>query len=230
MIRCEDIRFAYPGDPFELRFERLEAGAGERVALVGPSGCGKTTLLNLVSGILRPASGRVEVAGTPVSELAPAASQRFRLANIGLVPQGCELLDYLTVRENILVPFRVGAGGGPDAVALARCEGLAERCGIADQLGKRPNRLSQGQRQRAALCRGLVTSPRLLLADEPTGNLDPENQDRVVSLLLEEAARIGATVLMITHDPGLLPRFDRIVDVLALREGKAQGIGKGGAA
>ncbi len=219
MILCEELRFAYPGDPFELRLDRLQVGAGERVALVGPSGCGKTTLLNLVSGILRPAAGRVSIDGFEISAQPLAARQRYRLANIGLVPQGFELLDYLTVRENILVPFRVGACGAVDAAAAARCEERAGRAGSADQLAKLPGRLSQGQRQRAALCRGLVTSPRLLLADEPTGNLDPENQDRVVSLLLDEAARIGATVLMITHDPMLLPRFDRVVDVLALRKG-----------
>ena len=97
--------------------------------------------------------------------------------------------------------------------------GALDRAGIGAHLGRYPDQLSQGERQRAALCRGLVTSPMILLADEPTGNLDPDNQDRIVELLLEEARRLGAVVLMITHDPVLLPRFDRVVDVLALRKG-----------
>jgi len=219
MILCEQLRFAYPGDAFELRIDRFEAGAGEAVALIGPSGCGKTTLMNLISGILVPHSGRVSIEGTEVSRLSFPARQAFRLGRIGLVPQNFELLDYLTVRENILLPFRLGAGSGITADGRVRGEELAARSGIAAQLGRFPDQISQGERQRAALCRGLVTSPRLLLADEPTGNLDPENQDRIVSLLLDEAKAIGATVLMITHDPVLLPRFDRVVEVLELRKG-----------
>jgi putative ABC transport system ATP-binding protein len=105
-----------------------------------------------------------------------------------------------------------------DRAGEERCAELAGRVGISAHLAKVPGQLSQGERQRAALCRSLVTSPRLILADEPTGNLDPENQDRIVALLLEEARRIGATVLMITHDPLLLPRFDRVIDVMDLRK------------
>lgn len=221
MIRIEQLRFAYPADAFALRIDRLEIGAGETVALVGPSGCGKTTLMNLISGILVPDAGAIHVDGVSLPETGLARRQAFRLERIGLVPQNFELLDYLTVRENILLPFRLGSVGGAGRYREERAGELAGRAGIAAQLAKYPGQLSQGERQRAALCRGLVTSPRLILADEPTGNLDPENQDRVVALLLEEARRIGATVLLITHDPVLLPRFDRVVDVLALREGGA---------
>jgi putative ABC transport system ATP-binding protein len=159
------------------------------------------------------------VDGVEVSRFPLAARQQFRLGTIGLVPQNVELLDYLTIRENILLPFRLGAGAGVDERARSRCEELADKAGIATHLERYPEQLSQGERQRAALCRGLVTAAPLILADEPTGNLDPENQDRIVSLLLEEARGIGATVVMITHDPVLLPRFDRVVDVLALRKG-----------
>jgi putative ABC transport system ATP-binding protein len=219
MIRCQQLRFAYAGDAFELRIEAFAVAAGEAVALVGPSGCGKTTLMNLISALLVPASGSVVVGGVEVSRFPLAARQQFRLGTIGLVPQNFELLDYLTIRENILLPFRLGAGAGVDERARSRCEELAGKAGIASHLERYPEQLSQGERQRAALCRGLVTAAPLILADEPTGNLDPENQDRIVSLLLEEARGIGATVVMITHDPVLLPRFDRVVDVLALRKG-----------
>jgi len=218
MIRIEQLRFAYPADAFALEIDRLEIGPGETVALVGPSGCGKTTLMNLISGILVPDAGAIRVDGVSLAEAGLAKRQAFRLGRIGLVPQNFELLDYLTVRENILLPFRLGSVGGAVRNREERAGELAGRAGIAAQLAKFPGQLSQGERQRAALCRGLVTSPRLLLADEPTGNLDPENQDRIVALLLEEARRIGATVLLITHDPVLLPRFDRVVDVMDLRK------------
>lgn len=218
MIRIEQLHFAYPADAFSLRIDRLEVGTGESVALIGPSGCGKTTLLNLVAGILLPDSGQVVVDGRSLQEEPLARRQAFRLARIGMVPQNFELLDYLTVRENIFLPFRLGVLADGEGNAGSRAAELAGRAGIAGHLEKFPGQLSQGERQRAALCRGLVTSPGLILADEPTGNLDPENQDRIVALLLEEARRIGATVLMITHDPVLLPRFDRVVDVLALRK------------
>jgi len=125
--------------------------------------------------------------------------------------------------ENLLVPFRIGSALAMSPEVPARCRALADRAGIGRYLDRLPGQLSQGERQRAALCRGLATSPRLILADEPTGNLDPDNQDRIVSLLLEEAGRIGATVLMITHDPVLLPRFSRVVEVPEL-------FGKGGTA
>jgi len=218
MIRIEQLRFAYPADAFVLRVDRLEIAVGECVALIGPSGCGKTTLMNLVSGILVPDAGVVHVDGIPLSQEGLASRQAFRLGRVGLVPQNFELLDYLTVRENILLPFRLGSPGLVDRAGEERCAELAGRVGISAHLAKVPGQLSQGERQRAALCRGLVTSPRLILADEPTGNLDPENQDRIVALLLEEARRIGATVLMITHDPLLLPRFDRVIDVMDLRK------------
>jgi len=217
MIIIENVRFSYPSESFELRLDQLRVEAGETVALVGPSGCGKTTLMNLIAGILVPAAGEIQVNGTKLGELSVAARQRFRLETMGLVPQNFELLDYLTVRENILVPFRISSSLRLSPDSRERCEFLAERSGIARHLEKFPGQLSQGERQRAALCRGLVTSPRLILADEPTGNLDPENQDRIVALLLEEAKHIGSSVVMITHDPVLLPRFERVIDVLQWR-------------
>lgn len=211
MITLDKIRFSYPAESFELRLQHFRIEQGESVALLGPSGCGKSTLMNLISGILLPAEGVIQVNGVNIGALGLAARQRFRLETIGLVPQNFELLDYLTIRENILVPFRISCSLGLTTEARLRCEFLAERAGITRHLGKYPGQLSQGERQRAALCRGLVTSPRLILADEPTGNLDPQNQDCIVALLLDEAKAIGSSVVMITHDPGLLHRFDRSI-------------------
>ncbi|MEX2580901.1 MAG: ABC transporter ATP-binding protein [Verrucomicrobiales bacterium] len=219
MIDLQDVRFSYPSDSFQLRIARLSVKAGETVAFIGPSGCGKTTLLNLISGILVADEGRVEVVDSDVGALNPSERQAFRIENIGLVPQNFELLEYLTIRENILVPFKISSRLRLSPESAERCEALAESSGISSHLDKFPSQLSQGERQRAALCRGLIASPALLLADEPTGNLDPENQEKIVELLLREAARIDSTVLMITHERELLPHFSRVVDVLRLRQG-----------
>lgn len=217
MIDCRDLCFQYPGDTFALEISELVIGDGEKAALIGPSGCGKTTLMQLVAGILRPASGSVDVAGSHLPDLSPRERQNFRIRNIGMVPQNFDLLDYLTVEENILLPYRVSKALRIDEETTGRCRDLAARVGISALLERLPEKLSQGERQRVAICRGLVTRPKLLLADEPTGNLDPENQDLIVSLLLEQASEIGATVFMITHEPGLLPRFDRVVDLMEIR-------------
>lgn len=218
MIDCRDLRFSYPGDSFELHISDWSVRKGESVALIGPSGCGKTTLLNLIAGVLEPDEGTVRIGEQDFSSLSEKERQAFRLTKIGMVPQNFELLDYLTMEENILVPIRLAGDGSVREEQVTRAKGLAERTGILELLGKFPSQLSQGERQRAAMCRGLITSPELVLADEPTGNLDPDNQDRIVSLLLEEAARIEATVLMITHEPSLEERFDRVANVLDLRK------------
>ncbi len=217
MICCEKIQFSYPGEAFQLSVDSFAVDHGEKVAIVGPSGCGKTTLLNLIAGILEPQSGSVITAGESIVEMKLQERQRFRIKKIGLVPQSFDLLDYLTVRDNIELPFRVSGELVMTDEVSVRSKELAERAGIQDHLGKYPAQLSTGERQRVSVCRSLIAGPRLILADEPTGNLDPENQDKIVSLLLEEAVRIDATVLMITHEPGLLGRFDRTVDVNELR-------------
>ncbi len=218
MIRCDKLQFTYPGEAFDLKLESLEVENGEAVAIVGPSGCGKTTLLNLVSGNLLPDRGKIEVAGTVVHELKQRERQQFRIQKIGLIPQSFDLLDYLTVRENIMLPYRVSGALQMDGEVLTRCQELAGRTGIEQHLDKLPGQMSTGERQRVAVCRGLINLPELILADEPTGNLDPENQDKIVTLLLEEAKRIGATVMMITHERELCSRFDRTIDVMALRK------------
>lgn len=220
MIRCEQLQFRYKGDAFSLQVDEFASNDGETIALVGPSGCGKTTFLNLVAGILLPDSGRILVSGEDLSALPLSGRHRFRREAIGWIPQNFELLDYLTLRENLMVPLWIGKSSQQSrSEAARRAEALAERAGISNLLEKRPPHVSQGERQRAALCRGLIQSPRLILADEPTGNLDPENQEKIVSLLLEEARRIEASVIMITHEPSLQPRFDRVVDLVKLRRG-----------
>jgi putative ABC transport system ATP-binding protein len=200
MLHLTDLNFRYGDAGFALRIDDLRVAAGESVALVGPSGSGKTTLLHLVAGILTPEAGRVEVAGQDLGGLDDGARRAFRVRRIGLVFQEFELLDYLSVLDNVLLPYRIHPALRLDAAARERARELAERLGIGDKLGRPPRQLSQGERQRAAVCRALVTGPPLLLADEPTGNLDPANKQRVLDALFELAAESGATLLTVTHD------------------------------
>lgn len=207
----EEARFAYD-DAFRLAIDSLRLDPGERVACIGPSGSGKTTLLHLLAGILLPQQGRVEVAGVEWASLSTGVRRRRRLESIGLVFQEFELIEHLSVRENILLPYLLPAGPSNGGGAADRAADLARAVGIEARLERRPRDLSHGERQRVALCRALVTQPGLLLADEPTGNLDPETTARVVELMLSEAARHSATLLVVTHDHALLDSFDRVVD------------------
>ncbi|MEO1108033.1 MAG: ABC transporter ATP-binding protein [Pseudomonadota bacterium] len=218
MIRVEDLSFSYSSGAFRLRVPQLSLREGERLAIVGPSGSGKTTLLNLIAGVLTPETGCIEVAGTNVSGLPNAARRRFRASHIGFVFQDFALLDYLSARQNILYPYRITPALKLDFAARSRAEALAEACGIGDKLDRHPEALSQGEQQRVAICRALVTQPKLILSDEATGNLDPESKGRILDLLFEQATSAGATVLAVTHDHELLPRFERVIDFAQYRE------------
>lgn len=211
MIDLRGIQFAYRGGSFRLHIPSLDVPSGERLAVIGPSGSGKTTLLNLIAGILTPVKGEVEVAGTEVSALTDARRRDFRIRNIGFVFQDFELLDYLNVLDNILHPYRISALR-LDRTVRERAAGLAERLGVSDKLKRSANDLSQGEKQRVAICRALLPGPRLILADEATGNLDPHNKGRILDLLFDSVADHGASLLAVTHDHELLPRFDRVVD------------------
>ncbi len=218
IVSCEDVCFQYPGDSFALRLPAFSAQPGESVAIVGPSGCGKTTLLRLISGILQPRSGTVRVAGEVLSGAPFPVRQRFRLSRVGLVFQEFELLDYLSSRENVLLPYRISDALTIDAAAERRADDLMAQTGIAAHRDRYPDLLSQGERQRVALCRALVTEPSLILADEPTGSLDPDNQARSVALLREQSRAADATLIMVTHDPEVLDGFDRVVKLPDLLE------------
>jgi putative ABC transport system ATP-binding protein len=212
MVRIEDLRFAYRDTGFALRIDELSIDQGASVAFIGPSGCGKTTLLNLISGIATPDAGAVQVDDTALSGLSDAARRAFRVRRIGLVFQEFELLTYLSVLDNILLPYRVSPALSLDRAARDRAVALAQSVGIGDKLRRRVRRLSQGERQRVAVCRALVTQPSLLLADEPTGNLDPTNKDVVLDILFRCAREADATLVVVTHDHGAVGRFDRVID------------------
>jgi len=212
MISIHDLQFHYPDSEFRLAVPEFSVPSGERVAIVGPSGSGKTTLLNLLAGILAPDQGKVQVGEVAVSDLGDAGRRDFRISNIGFVFQDFELLDYLSILDNILHPYRITSALKLTGEVRQRADHLAEQMGIAGHLKKHPGELSQGEKQRAAICRALLPNPRLILADEATGNLDPTNKNRILDLLFESAAAHDTTLVAVTHDHELLPRFDRVVD------------------
>jgi len=199
----------------------LVVPSGTRAAAIEPSGSGKTTLLNLISGIERPGLGEVSTAGMRVDRLSPAARRSFRITTIGFVFQEFLLLEYLDVLDNILYPYRLHPELRLDASVRSRARRLASDLGLAELLARRPSELSQGERQRVAIARALVTAPSLILADEPTGNLDPATKQQALDLLFEQCEVRSTTLLMVTHDHGLLDQFAQIVDVEALGPAEA---------
>ncbi|MHC4809636.1 MAG: ABC transporter ATP-binding protein [Planctomycetota bacterium] len=201
------------GDAFRLEVPEVDLEAGAVLACIGPSGCGKTTLLHAATGILPVAGGTCELAGRDLAGMDDAARRAWRLRTVGMVFQDFGLLEYLTAEQNILLTARLARL--PRRASRERAHALAERLGIQRLLRRRPSRLSQGERQRVAICRALVPEPRLLACDEPTGTLDPDRAAATVELIRERATEIDAAVLLITHDHGLLDRCDRVLDLAA---------------
>jgi putative ABC transport system ATP-binding protein len=212
MIEIRDLKFSYDEGDFSLEIPALTVAHGERIAIVGPSGCGKTTLLNLIAGTATPQSGLVTTNGHEVSGLHDAARRDFRIANIGLVFGEFELLEYLNALDNILLPYRFNRTLRLGADARERAVAIAQSVGIGDKLFRYADHLSQGEKQRVAVVRALLVQPPLLLADEPTGNLDPLNKDRVLDILLQYADDNSATLIAVTHDHDILDRFERVID------------------
>jgi putative ABC transport system ATP-binding protein len=218
MIAIRELDFHYPAGEFRLGVPSFRLEAGEKVAVIGPSGSGKTTLLNLIAGILVPAAGSVSVGDVEVSALGDTARRDFRITSVGFVFQDFELLDYLSVLDNIVHPYRITGALKLDRKVRERARELADKMGIGGYLDRHPDDLSQGERQRAAICRALLPHPKLILADEATGNLDPENKERILDLLFAAVGEHGASLLAVTHDHELLPRFDRVVDFHDFRQ------------
>jgi putative ABC transport system ATP-binding protein len=185
----------------------LHIGTGEAVGLVGPSGSGKSTLLMVMAGLELPDSGTVLVAGEMLTKLDEDALARFRGRNIGIVFQSFHLIPTMTALENVAVPLELA--GVTDAAERARAE-LAE-VGLAERLDHYPAQLSGGEQQRVALARALAPNPAILVADEPTGNLDEETGKQIVELLFKGHEERGMTLVLVTHDPSLAARCDRAV-------------------
>ncbi len=219
MILIENLRFSYPGSNGALlNVERFNVAPGEKIMLRGPSGSGKSTLLNLMAGILKPQSGRVCVCGEELVPKSESAARDFRVNRIGFIFQDFALLDYLNVKDNILLPYRINPSLKLTDDVRARMSRSLEELGIADKGASFPTRLSFGERQRAAIARAMIASPKALLADEPTANLDRTNALKTIELIVSSAARDKAGLVVVSHDDSLAPFFDRVVDMAEFKQ------------
>ncbi|MDH3770824.1 MAG: ABC transporter ATP-binding protein [Nitrospirota bacterium] len=218
MIRIHSLAFQHQHGEFRLHVPELTVAQSEKVAVIGPSGSGKTTLLNLIAGIFPPGAGEICIGDVPVHQLTDAERRNFRITSIGFVFQDFELLDYLSVLDNIVHPYRITRALVLDKTVRARAVTLTENMGIGDKLARFPDELSQGEKQRAAICRALLPQPTVILADEATGNLDPDNKNVILDLLFDSVDNNDATLLAVTHDHELLSRFDRVIDFQNFRQ------------
>lgn len=216
MIQISNLSYDYGNSGFQLCIDQLNIAAGEKVAVIGPSGSGKTTLLHLISGVKRAQQGKISVDGQELGSLSDYQRRMFRATKIGFVFQDFELIEYLNVAENIRLPYLIHSELKFQDHQEAALEQLTRQTGLSDKRKRFPDQLSQGERQRVAICRALITSPRILLADEPTGSLDPDTAADILQLLLQQATQLGTTLLMVTHDHSLIQQFDRTIDMRTL--------------
>ena len=210
MISVRGLAHRY-GSSEVLRLADWKVAPGERWLVLGPSGSGKTTLLHLVAGLIRPAEGELEVAGENLRELDGMRLDRWRGATVGIVLQSLHLLRHLSVRDNLRIAQYLAHAPQDDA-RIAETLGAL---GVADKAARRAAELSEGERQRVAVARAVVNRPKLLLADEPTANLDDRAAAQAVELLLEQAERHGATLVVATHDSRVKRNFERRLDLAA---------------
>jgi putative ABC transport system ATP-binding protein len=212
LVALDDVRLslASAAGPIEiLRGISLTIMPGETVALLGPSGSGKTSLLMVLAGLERPSAGRVELAGHNLGTLNEDGLARLRRRHVGIVFQSFHLIPTMTATENVAIPLELAGDRG----AFAAAEAALARVGLAHRLRHYPGQLSGGEQQRVAIARAFAAGPQLLLADEPTGNLDGETGRAVIDCLFTEHARLGTALLLITHDAELAARCGRAINL-----------------
>ena len=216
MLLLENVCKSYRepnGDPLPiLDIEHLEVGAGEQVVLRGRSGCGKTTLLNCIAGLTTVDSGRIEINGHDIVRFPEVTRDRFRAQYLGFVFQTFNLLPAFTALENVVL----GMTFTGQRIDVGRAEQLLEGIGLGHRLTHKPSALSVGEQQRVAVARALANQPKLILADEPTANVDPAHQQQIVDLLRESCERENVAMLMVTHSPEVSGQFERVEEIEAV--------------
>lgn len=219
MIYINDLSFHYPFGDFSLNISNLNIEKNEKVAIIGASGCGKTTFLQLLAGIKVPTKGTIVIDSFQLEKLNDQARRQFRIQKVGIIFQDFELIDYLNVLDNIIYCFRLNPILKLTQEVKDKAYELAKKMNIQDKLKRSISQLSQGEKQRVAICRALLTEPKILLADEATANLDPNNKQKILEILFSYLEESSSILIAVTHDHELLKQFDKVIDLQQFYKG-----------
>ena len=213
ILQIRDLHFQYPASDFKMEISDIKITQGSKIAISGKSGSGKTTLIHLISGILKPQSGKILFYDESITDMNDKEIRKHRISNIGFIFQEFELLEYLNVMDNLVLPYKINKSLVLDAEIKDKAKEIADRIGIGNKLDQHPKQLSGGERQRLAIARALITSPPLIIADEPTGNLDEKTSNIVMDEITDQVSFTNSTLIMISHNNELISSFDEIIDI-----------------
>ena len=213
ILQIRDLHFQYPASDFKIEISDIKITQGSKIAISGKSGSGKTTLIHLISGILKPQSGEILFYDKSITDMNDKEIRKHRISNIGFIFQEFELLEYLNVMDNLILPYKINKSLVLDAEIKDKAKEIANRIGIGNKLDQHPKQLSGGERQRLAIARALISSPPLIIADEPTGNLDEKTSNIVMDEITDQVSYTNSTLIMISHNNELISSFDEIIDI-----------------
>lgn len=213
ILQIRDLHFQYPASDFKIKISDIKITKGSKIAISGKSGSGKTTLIHLISGILKPQSGEILFYDKSITDMNDKEIRKHRISNIGFIFQEFELLEYLNVMDNLILPYKINKSLVLDAEIKDKAKEIANRIGIGNKLDQHPKQLSGGERQRLAIARALITSPPLIIADEPTGNLDEKTSNIVMDEITDQVSYTNSTLIMISHNNELISSFDETIDI-----------------
>ena len=213
ILQIRDLHFQYPASDFKIKISDIKITQGSKIAISGKSGSGKTTLIHLISGILKPQSGEILFYDKSITDMNDKEIRKHRISNIGFIFQEFELLEYLNVMDNLILPYKINKSLVLDAEIEDKAKEIANRIGIGNKLDQHPKQLSGGERQRLAIARALITSPPLIIADEPTGNLDEKTSNIVMDEITDQVSYTNSTLIMISHNNELISSFDETIDI-----------------